>query len=148
MNASQSGVLTTDVNPEVVLPALPVLDAPTPRSAFIVVLPAVMLAGTIGFLVIGGGGTTSLLMGGLMAVSLVGMMVSSGGRQTKPAAAVSAERDRFLRQLDRARVAVATNEQALREAAHRRHPGPTVARGGVATVGGSTSALTVRVGVG
>lgn len=148
MTAYENSKFTTDVAPRVVLPLLPVLDAPSPRSAFTVVLPAVMLAGTVGFLVIGGGGTTSLLMGGLMAVSLVATLVSGGGRQTKPAAAVSAERDRFLRQLHRARVAVATHESALRVAAHRRHPGPMVARGGVATIGGSTPALTARVGVG
>ncbi|MEP6980952.1 MAG: hypothetical protein ABJA16_09350, partial [Nakamurella sp.] len=109
---------------DLVLPALPVLEAPVPRSALTIVLPMVMLAGTVGFLVIGGGGTTSLLMGGLMAVSLIGMIVGGGGRQAKPAATVSAERGRFLESLDEARQLLGTREVAARREAHRRHPGP------------------------
>ena len=133
---------------EVVLPPLPVLDAPVPRSVLVLVLPAVMLAGTVGFLVIGGGGTTSLLMGGLMAVSLVGMMIAGGGRQTKPAAQVAAERDRFLRQLDRARTAVGVHEDAARVAAHRRHPAPGTSPPVAPPTSQMSQRFSVRVGVG
>ncbi len=142
MSHCDTGSSTTAV----ALPAVPVLDAPAPRSVFVLLLPLVMMAGTVGFLVIGGGGTTSLLMGGLMVASLIGMMASGGGRGTKPAAAVAADRDRFLRRLGRARSELAGRESALREAAHRRHPAPGVRRSAVPV--GAGAASTVRVGVG
>ncbi|WP_170315510.1 type VII secretion protein EccCb [Nakamurella deserti] len=131
---------------DVTVPPLPVLEPPAPRSVFVVILPAVMLAGTVGFLVIGGGGTTSLLMGGLMVVSLVGMMIAGGGRQTQPAATVAAERDRFLRRLERSRAAVDAAEAEHRATDRRRHPHAdalVVAGGGA---GAPRSA--VRVGTG
>ena len=132
----------------VVLPAVPLLDAPAPRGLLPLLMPVVMLAGTVGFLVIGGGGTTSLLMGGLMAVSLVGMIISGGGRHTQPAAAVAADRDRFLRQLERARSEVAARESVIRTAAHRRYPAVGTPRSGASAATDAASPLTVRVGVG
>ena len=130
------------------LPTLPVLEFAQPRSALVVVLPMVMLAGTVGFLLIGGGGTTSLLMGGLMAVSLVGMLVSGGGRHTKPAAQIAAERERFLRQLGRLRVEVTAREELARTAAHRDHPAPGGRRLPAGVDPGIAGPFRVRVGVG
>lgn len=136
---------------DLVVPPAPVLEAPVPRSALTVVLPVVMLAGTVGFLVIGGGSTTSLLMGGLMAVSLIGMIVSGGGRQGKPAATVAAERGRFLRSLDHAGRLLRTREAAARRDAYRHHPAPAafLSRARDLQLTGSGSATAgIRIGLG
>ncbi len=143
MTITENSSATTGVT----LPEVPVLDAPTPRGAVALVLPAVMLAGTVGFLVLGGGGTTSWLMGGLMVVSLIGMMLSGGGRRFRPAADVAADRERYLRRLRRTAVEVQAASAAWGRDAFRRHPA-TQHLTGTARGGRTGPDLTVRVGVG
>lgn len=102
----------------------PEVTRPLPRNVLATVLPVVMVAGMVGFLVISGGGTTSLLMGGMMAMSMVGMLVNGGGRQGKSPAAVDEERKDYLGYLARMRADIRHTAAAQLRAALWAHPDP------------------------
>ena len=77
----------------------PELARPLPRNVLMTLMPVVMIGGMVGFIVISGGGTSSMLMGGMMAMSMIGMLMNGTGRQGKSPAAVDEERKDYLRYL-------------------------------------------------
>ena len=108
---------------EIHLEAPPDITRPLPGNVLVALLPGVMIAASVGFVVLSGFNATSLMMGGMMAASTAGMMFGSGPRG-KSAAAADEERKDYLRYLaqvrKRARAAAAQQRAALQWS----HPDP------------------------
>ncbi len=109
---------------EVNLEPPPELSRPLPRNVLGTLMPVVLVAGLVGFIVITGANTTSMLMGGMMAMSMVGMLVNQGGRPGKSPAAVDEERKHYQRYLAQMRIVVRDAAAAQRAAQIWAHPDP------------------------
>ena len=93
-------------------------ERPVPPALLARLLPAVMLLGSVGFVALGPRDPSSLMFGGMFALSTVGMLlVGGGGRGAgQRQAAVDEERRDYLRYLaaTRRRVRVVATEQRAR----------------------------------
>ena len=107
----------------------PELSRPLPRNVLMTLMPVVMIGGMVGFIVISGGGTSSMLMGGMMAMSMIGMLMNGTGRQGKSPAAVDEERKDYLRYLSTMRGVVRTTAASQRAAQLWAHPDPEALMG-------------------
>jgi S-DNA-T family DNA segregation ATPase FtsK/SpoIIIE len=96
-----------------------------PRNIFSMLLPAVMILGSAGFIFIGGFSVASMAMGGLIMLSTVGMMSGGmGGRRTNRKAQTATERTDYLRYLDHVRGEIAQTRDQQRAALQWVHPDP------------------------
>jgi len=105
----------------------PELERVVPAGVLTRLLPAVMIAGSVGFVaVLGPSNPTAWLFGGMMAVSTVGMVAAGGGGRSGGTrrAAIDEDRRDYLRYLDgqRRRVRAVAAEQ--RAALEHVHPDP------------------------
>ncbi len=87
-------------------------------------LPGVMILTSAGFIAVGGVNTASLMMGGMMVASTVGMM-GTGGKGGTRKAQISADRNDYLAYLDQTRSEIARARSQQRAALVWRHPDPT-----------------------
>ncbi len=108
---------------EIHLEAPPDITRPLPGNVLVALLPGVMIAASVGFVVLSGFNATSLMMGGMMAASTVGMMFGSGPRG-KSAAAADEERKDYLRYLAQVRKRARSAAAAQRSALEWAHPDP------------------------
>jgi ESX secretion system protein EccC len=101
-------------------------ERPVPPALLARLLPAVMLLGSVGFVALGPRDPSSLLFGGMFALSTVGMLLVGGGGRSagQRQAVVDEERRDYLRYLasTRRRVQVVVTEQ--RAALEHVHPDP------------------------
>ena len=91
-------------------------ERPVPTSLLARLLPAVMLLGSVAFVALGPREPTSLMFGGMFALSTVGMLLVGGGGGRSAGqrqAAVDEERRDYLRYLTtlRRRVGIVEAEQ-------------------------------------
>ena len=112
------GELTVVPPPE---PARPVPPALLARLS-----PAVMLLGSVGFVALGPRDPSSLMFGGMFALSTVGMLLVGGGGRSagQRQAAVDEERRDYLRYLAATRRRVRTVATEQRAALEHVHPDP------------------------
>ena len=101
-------------------------ERPVPPALLARLLPGVMLLGSVGFVALGPRDPSSLLFGGMFALSTVGMLLVGGGGRSagQRQAVVDEERRDYLRYLatTRRRVRVVVTEQ--RAALEHVHPDP------------------------
>ena len=101
-------------------------ERPVPPALLARLLPGVMLLGSVGFVALGPRDPSSLLFGGMFALSTVGMLLVGGGGRSagQRQAAMDEERRDYLRYLaaTRRRVRVVVAEQ--RAALEHVHPDP------------------------
>jgi len=131
-------------------------ERPVPTSLLARLLPAVMLLGSVAFVALGPREPTSLMFGGMFALSTVGMLLVGGGGRSagQRQAAVDEERRDYLRYLTTLRRRVRTVEAEQRSALEHVHPDPAawpavLASGGCGSAGARipTSVSCVRVPV-
>ncbi len=108
---------------ELALEPPPEPERPVPAGLLARLLPAVMLVGSVAFVALGPREPSSILFGGMFALSTVGMLLVGGGGRSagQRQAAVDEERRDYLRYLatTRRRVrAIATEQRAALEHVH------------------------------
>ncbi|WP_370588558.1 type VII secretion protein EccCa [Pseudonocardia sp. C8] len=107
---------------ELVLEPPPEPERPVPGGLAQRLLPLVMIAGSLLFVVVGRGDASSWLFGGMFALSAVGMLVSGGGRGAgaRTAAMDEDRRDylRYLGVLDRTAAEIADRQRRALETVH------------------------------
>jgi DNA segregation ATPase FtsK/SpoIIIE, S-DNA-T family len=101
----------------------PELPRLLPRNVVSLVLPAVMVIASVGFVFLGGLSPTSLMMGAMMAVSTVGMAAGGGDRLVRRGQLDQDRRD-YLRYLAGVRASVRTARADQRAALEWVHPHP------------------------
>ena len=112
------GELTVEPPPE--------LERPVPPALLARLLPAVMLLASVGFVALGPRDPSSLMFGGMFALSTVGMLLVGGGGRSagQRQAAVDEERRDYLRYLAVTRRRVRTVAAEQRAALESVHPDP------------------------
>ena len=105
------------------LQAPPELPRVLPRNPIFLVLPAVMIASSAGFVFVGGVSATSIMMGSMMAVSTLGMMAGAGGAPSRRGQLEQDRRD-YLRYLDTVRASLRRACVDQRSTLEWRHPHP------------------------
>ena len=111
---------------ELALQAPPEPEKVVPGGILMRLLPLVMLAGSLGFIVVlGVRNPTSWLFGGMFAISTLGMMATGGGRGgAARASTIDEGRRDYLRYLGQMRRTVQDAAAAQRVAAEAAHPEP------------------------
>ena len=111
---------------ELALQAPPEPEKVVPGGMLMRLLPLVMLAGSLGFIVVlGVRNPTSWLFGGMFAISTLGMMATGGGRGgAARASTIDEGRRDYLRYLGQMRRTVQHAAAAQRVAAEAAHPEP------------------------
>jgi S-DNA-T family DNA segregation ATPase FtsK/SpoIIIE len=111
---------------ELALQAPPEPEKVVPGGMLMRLLPLVMLAGSLGFIVVlGVRNPTSWLFGGMFAISTLGMMATGGGRGgAARASTIDEGRRDYLRYLGQMRRTVQEAAAAQRVAAEAAHPEP------------------------
>ena len=101
-------------------------ERPVPTALLARLLPAVMLLGSVAFVALGPREPTSLMFGGMFALSTVGMLLVGGGGRSagQRQAAVDEDRRDYLRYLTTLRRRVRTVEAEQRSALEHVHPDP------------------------
>ena len=101
-------------------------ERPVPPALLARLLPAVMLLGSVGFVALGPRDPSSLMFGGMFALSTVGMLLVGGGGRSagQRQAAVDEERRDYLRYLAATRRRVRTVAAEQRAALEHVHPDP------------------------
>jgi S-DNA-T family DNA segregation ATPase FtsK/SpoIIIE len=108
---------------ELTLQAPPELPRVLPRNPIFLVLPAVMIVSSAGFVFVGGVSATSIIMGSMMAVSTVGMMAGGAGGPNRRCQLEQDRRD-YLRYLDTVRASLRGARLDQRNTLEWRHPHP------------------------
>ena len=101
-------------------------ERPVPPALLARLLPAVMLLGSVGFVALGPRDPSSLMFGGMFALSTVGMLLVGGGGRSagQRQASVDEERRDYLRYLAATRRRVRTVATEQRAALEHVHPDP------------------------
>src|SRR5947207_15600511 len=110
-----SGDLNLQGPPE--LPRVP------PRNPIFLVLPAVMIVSSAGFVFVGGVSATSIMMGSMMAVSTLGMMAGGAGAPNRRGQLEQDRRD-YLRYLETVRADLRRARLDQHDTLEWRHPHP------------------------
>ncbi|SOD72413.1 S-DNA-T family DNA segregation ATPase FtsK/SpoIIIE [Jatrophihabitans sp. GAS493] len=108
------------------LQAPPDLPRVLPVNMLTNLLPGVMILTSVGFVAIGGLNPASLMMGGMMVMSTVGMMgAGQGNRRGARKAQLTADRNDYLAYLDQIRDEISRTRSQQRAALVWTHPDPT-----------------------
>jgi DNA segregation ATPase FtsK/SpoIIIE, S-DNA-T family len=101
----------------------PELPRVLPRNPIFLVLPAVMIVSSAGFVFVGGVSATSIMMGAMMAISTLGMMAGGAGAPSRRGQLEQDRRD-YLRYLETVRADLRRARLDQRDTLEWRHPHP------------------------
>jgi S-DNA-T family DNA segregation ATPase FtsK/SpoIIIE len=101
----------------------PELPRVLPRNPIFLVLPAVMIVSSAGFVFVGGVSATSIMMGSMMAVSTLGMMAGGAGAPNRRGQLEQDRRD-YFRYLETVRASLRRARLDQRDTLEWRHPHP------------------------
>jgi S-DNA-T family DNA segregation ATPase FtsK/SpoIIIE len=110
------------------LPPIPVLPPAPQRHLLFVLLPVVMLLATGGLLLTTARSSGTLLMGGLMAMSMIGVAVSNLQRMRRTGPSLESQRRRYCGEREEARSAATRLWTQRRVELRARHPEPAALR--------------------